>query len=116
MEIMLQIWDGEGKYAQTESIQQYWRKSGLLNAAEAANSENEIGSASVATKYKAISNDDCLELCNLFSQLQTTVGSMPFVPCIFNDTIVVEETCTESELRDIISTWVDVKSNTEIFI
>jgi len=78
--------------------------------------ENDIGSASVATKYTTISNDDCLGLCNLFPQLQTTVGNMPFVPCIFNDTIAVEETCTESELRDIIFTWVDVESNMDIIM
>jgi len=116
MEIMVKIWDGEGKYAKTESIQRCWRKSGLLNAAEAADLENEIGSASVATKYKTISNNDCLELCNLFSQLQTTVGNMPFVPSVFHDTIAIEEKCTESELKDIISTWVDIESNTEIIM
>jgi len=91
-------------------------KTGLLNAAEAADLENEIGSASVATKYKTMSNNDCLELCNLFSQLQTTVGNMPFVPSIFHDTIAIEEKCTESELKDIISTWVDIESNTEIIM
>jgi hypothetical protein len=78
--------------------------------------ENEIGSASVATKYKTISNEVCLELCNMVSQLQTTVGNMPFVPTIFNDTMSVEETCTKSEFRDIISIMVDIESNREIIM
>jgi hypothetical protein len=41
---------------------------------------------------------------------------MPFVPSVFHNTIAIQEKCTESELKDIITTWVDIESNTEIIM
>ncbi len=45
-------------------------------AVEVADLENEIGRETVPAKDKMISEDDCLELCNLFNQLQTKANQL----------------------------------------
>ena len=55
MEICVEIWNNDGKYAKEESIKRCWRKAGLLTATEEADLENEIDHASVPGKDKVIS-------------------------------------------------------------
>jgi len=114
MEICVEIWNNDGKYAKEESIKRCWRKAGLLTATEEADLENEIGRATIPTKDKVISQDDCLELCNMFTQLQFKVSGMENLPSALEDSLVSEASCTESEMMSIMNNWINIEDNPNI--
>jgi hypothetical protein len=80
IEICVEIWNKDSKYAKEDSIRRCWHKAGLLTVAEAADIENDIGHASVPMKVKVISQEDCLELCNLFTNLYFKISKFKDVP------------------------------------
>ncbi len=49
-------------------------------AVEVADQENEIGQETAPAKDKMISENGCIELCNLFNQLQTKANQLAVMP------------------------------------
>jgi len=114
MEICVSIWNQNSKYAMEDSIRRCWRKAGLLTAVEEADLENDIGRATVPQKDKVISNDDCLELCNLFTQLQCKVAKHETLPAALEDCLISEGPCTVTELASIITNWIDIEDDRNV--
>ena len=114
MEILQPIWTTDDKYAKKESIQRCWRKAGLLTASEEADLENDIGRQTVPLKAKVISNDECDELCSLFSVLQTKTSSFKELPPALKGSITDEQACTRDELADICHAWVDIEDEEDV--
>jgi hypothetical protein len=97
MEICLSIWNKDDKYAMEDLIRRCWRTAGLLSVTEEADLENDIGCASVRQKDKVISHADCMELCNLFTQLQCKVNNFDTLPPALEDFYLSEQQCTNNE-------------------
>ena len=81
---------------------------------EEADLENEIGRRTVPEKAKIISEEDADELCAFFSALQTKTSSFPDLPPALRGSIISEKPCTEGELLDMCTTWVNVEEREEI--
>jgi hypothetical protein len=114
MEICASIWNEDSKYAKEDSIRRCWRKAGLLSAAEEADLENDIGRSTVPQRDKVISESDCLELCNLFTQLQCKVGAFEMLPTALEECLISEQKCTEVELTSIINNWIDIEDDRHV--
>jgi hypothetical protein len=114
MKICVEIWNMDSKYAKEDSIRRCWRKSGLLTVAESADMENDIGPASVPMKDKVISQEDCLELCNLFTNLYFKVSKFENIPPALAESLVEEKRCTEKELATIIDNWIDIEDDPNV--
>jgi hypothetical protein len=114
MEILQPIWTTDDKYAKKESIQRCWRKAGLLTASEEADLENEIGRRTVPLKAKVISDDECAELCSLFSTLQTKISSFKELPPALRGSIIEERACSMDELANICHNWVDIEDDEDV--
>jgi len=114
MEICVLILNVDSKYAREDSIRRRWRKAGLLTAAEEADLENEIGSATVPLKDKVISREDCLALCNLFTQLKCKLGDLEELPPALEECCIPEQECTQSKLGTIISNWIDIEDDVQV--
>jgi hypothetical protein len=110
MEICISIWNHNSKYAMEDLIRSCWRKAGLLTAVE----EADIGRATVPQKDKVILKDDCLELCNLFTQLQCKVARHETLPVALEDGLISEQPCTINELTSIIMNWIDIKDDMNV--
>jgi hypothetical protein len=91
MEILGSMWNSNSKYAMEDSIRRCWRKAGLLTAVEEADLENDIDRATVSPKDKVITKDECLELCNLFTQLQCKVARHETLPAALEDCFISEQ-------------------------
>jgi len=114
MEICLAIWNKDDTYAMEDSIRRCWRKAGLLSITEEADLENDIGRASVRQKDKVISHADCMELCNLFTQLQCKVNNFDMLPPALEDCYLSEQQCTNNEFMKIITNWVDIEDDMHV--
>jgi hypothetical protein len=58
-------------------------------------------------KVKVNSQEDCLELCNLFTNLYFKVSNFENVPSALEESLVVEKRCTEKELATIMDNYKD---------
>jgi len=97
-----------------DSIRRCWRKAGLLSVAEEVDLENDIGRAAVHQKDKVISQNDCMDLCNLFTQLQCKVSGFDMLPPALKDCYLSEQQCTNNEFIKIIMNWVDIKDDVHV--
>jgi hypothetical protein len=65
MNMVLEVWNNDEKYAAPEGIQRCWRKSNILSAGMVQDIDNEVGSASMPESQKRISEEESTELCEL---------------------------------------------------
>jgi hypothetical protein len=114
MEICGSIWNSNSKYAMEDSIRRCWGKAGLLTAVEEADLENDIDHTTMPQKDKVITKDECLELCNLFTQLQCKVASHETLPAALEDSFISEQPCTINELTSIITNWIDIEDDMHV--
>ena len=75
MQILLPLWDGDNKYAYSDSIACCWRKADILPASWNADININVGSQSLSNNKKQISLIQCSELCSLFQQIQVKVSA-----------------------------------------
>ena len=73
IEILNSIWKGDNKYARKDSIQRCWRKAAILPLSWDVEINSNLGSNSLSTRDKKISNEQCVELCSLFEAIRTRV-------------------------------------------
>jgi hypothetical protein len=71
----------------------------------------QIGRATVPQKDEVITKDECLELCNLFTQLQCKVARHETLPVALEDCFISEQPCTVNELTSIITNWIDIEDD-----
>jgi hypothetical protein len=114
MEICLAIWNKDDMYAMEDSMRRSWRIAGFLSITEEADLENDIGRTSVRQKDKVISHADCMELCNLFTQLQCKVNNFDTLPPALEDCYLSEQQCTNNEFMKIIMNWVDIEDDMHV--
>jgi hypothetical protein len=114
MEICVQIWNDGSKYDKEDSIRRCWHKARLLTVAEAAEVEYDIGCASVPLKAKVISQEDCLELRSLFTNLYCKVSKFENVPSALQESLAVETRCTEKGLDTIMNIWINIKDDLNV--
>jgi hypothetical protein len=97
-----------------DSIRRCCRKAGVLSITEEADLENDIGRASVCQKAKVISHADCMELCNLCTQLQCKVNNFDTLPPALEDCHLSEQQYTNNEFMKIITNWVDIEDDMHV--
>ena len=76
--------------------------------------ENDIGHATVRKKDKVISHNNCMDLCNLFTQLQCKVNGFDTLPPALEDCYLSEQQCTNNEFIKIIMKLVDIKDDMHV--
>lgn len=114
MEILLSLWNEDGKYASQDSIQRSWRKADILSATWNADLNNKIGSLSLSAAKKSLPADLCAELCGLMNELsfmaRKTNVTGKLAPA-FDASFVTEDTKTPEELETMASNWIDVEDD-----
>jgi hypothetical protein len=65
MNMALEVWNNDEKYAAPEGIQRCWRKANILSTGMVQDIDNEVDSASMPESQKRISEEESTELCEL---------------------------------------------------
>jgi hypothetical protein len=90
LEILGGIWSQDGKYASNDGILHSWRKSGILPVTWNQDINASLGCISVPMKVKALSIEDCNELCNMMTRLQVNCASIDTLFTALADSAAVE--------------------------
>ena len=105
MEMLVKVWEGkDGKYVSDESICRCWRKADILPVTWNADINNDVGSATIATRDKTLSENDTDELCALLANVKlkagiNTIDTNSMVGRVFSDSFVSDRNLNDDEIK-----------------
>ena len=119
MKILNSMWERDNKYAKKDSIGRCWRKANILPPSWDADINNNLGSASISTSDKQITNEECNNLCHLFEAIRVKVeiameqGEANNLVA-FDDSFACEQQLSAQDCATMACNWVMVEDNQNV--
>ena len=114
MRVLKEIWNTDGKYAREDGILRCWRKVDILLLVWQADIENSVGSESVPSQDKSLSQNDCSMICDLMMamRVRARLNRVPGSDHALVESFVEDvEDYTEEEMISMANTWVNVEDD-----
>ena len=120
LEMLNTVWsdDDMRNSVKPEGIQRCWTKSGILPATWDADINNDVGRRKCCVGKEHLSFEDTNELCDLFRKMECVANNMKVHDLheieALQDSIMMEQRCTDEELKSIVNDWVNIEDNDQM--
>jgi hypothetical protein len=118
MNMVLQVWNNDEKYATPEGVRRCWRKANILPPGMDQDINNEIGSASMPESQKKISEEESSELCDLLKKLVVVSDRYgEEQPRVLEESYASDrgrEALSQHEIETMVGNWVSIEEDPNI--